>query len=311
MLGEALTPTRLADRIAQGRATAAPMIDLAPADMAREYNRRPFRCTHRLADEPQMAFGALIDLARRLPTGQVRFRHGAIPGDADFDESYRRHGKGLTLDAVLDDFEGLRAYACLYNPERDAEFRPLTDRLLADVAVACAEVGDAVTWYSSYVFLSTEASVTPYHMDREMNFLLQVQGCKDDWLWDPNDPAVLTEAQKDALLAYDGSRPPYDAAIESRAQRFELRPGTGIHHPFIAPHRVHTQDTLSVSLAFTFRTDRSDRATAIHRFNQRLRRIGMQPAPVGEHTTRDALKAGSIGLARRGRRLVQALRRPH
>jgi hypothetical protein len=77
-----------------------------------------------------------------------------------------------------------------------------------------------------------------------------------------------------------------------------------VHHPFIAPHRVHTGAELSVSLAVTFRTRRSDTLTDAHRFNARMRKLGLHPMPVGSSRLLDRAKSGA---ARMGQRVHRKL----
>jgi hypothetical protein len=143
-------------------------------------------------------------------------------------------------------------------------------------------------------------------MDREMNFLLQIRGTKTVKLWDPRDPEIMTPAQKDQLLAArEEPRPIYKPSFERKAMTFALAPGLGVHHPFIAPHLVTTGKQLSISLAITFRTERSDRWTDAHRFNHRMRsRLGVAPGSVGSLGVVDATKAGIIRMGRQARRLL-------
>jgi hypothetical protein len=71
-------------------------------------------------------------------------------------------------------------------------------------------------------------------------------------------------------------RPAYEGSLADKASAFELEPGIDVHHPFIAPHLVHTRSGLSISLAITFRTPKSDESTDAHRFNHLLmRRAGL------------------------------------
>jgi hypothetical protein len=292
MLGQFITPEKYAGLLADGRACTAPLLDFETGTLD-GYNSRPFTVSHRLADHPQFALPQLSELCRRLPPDQVLFRAGDIPGDAELDTSYDRYKRGLTLDDAIDHFEERQAYICINNPEKDAQYRPVIEGLLAEIAARIHSLDPAMTWYSTYVFLSARDSTTPYHMDREMNFLLQVRGSKTVYLWDPADDEVMTDAQKDFLLAHVGSRPSYKPSFESKARVFELRPGLGVHHPFIAPHRVHTGPELSVSLAVTFRTRRSDVRTATHIFNARMRRLGLTPGPVGHRAWMDRAKAAA------------------
>lgn len=165
-----------------------------------------------------------------------------------------------------------------------------------------------LNWYSTYVFISTRDSVTPYHMDREMNFLLQIRGTKTVQLWDPRDAEVMSPAERDRLLSLAAdARPAWADRLAAKAMVFELVPGTGVHHPFIAPHLVRTRSETSISLAITFRTEQSDRWTDAHRFNYLARRLGLAPRTVGARPRLDDVKARAMRLARYMRASVRGL----
>lgn len=306
MLGEFVSPEQYARLLQRGQQQPQHWLQFDAAQMQSHYNRQPFLLEHRLNQHPLFEIAPLFDLARRLPGRQVKFRRGDIAPDADFDASFRPPGDDLTLDHLLAQFEPLHGYICINNPEQDALYRPQIEGLLAEIAAHIHPLDPHITWYSTYVFISAQGAVTPYHMDREMNFLLQIRGEKTADLWDQADPVIMSPSQKDRLLAYDGARPPYKPEFEARARHFALRPGLGVHHPFIAPHRVWTHSDLSVSLALTFRTRQSDRLTAAHQFNTRLRRIGLQnPKPVGESAWVDGAKALSLHTLQRLRHPMQ------
>ena len=304
MLGEYVSAEHYDRLLLRGQQEPAPWLPFDAGQMQTHYNRRPFLVTHRLHEHPMFDIAPLFDLARRLPEKQVKFRRGDIAPDTDFDATFARTEADLTLDHLLANFEPLHGYICLNNPEQDALYRPHIEGLLAELAAHTHPLDPHITWYSTYVFISAQGAVTPYHMDREMNFLLQIRGEKTADLWNQADPVIMSPAQKDRLLAYDGARPHYKPEFEARAEHFALRPGLGVHHPFIAPHRVWTHSNLSVSLAFTFRTRQSDRLTAAHQFNARLRRLGLQnPLPAGEKAWVDGAKAQAL-------RALQRLRHP-
>ena len=308
MLGEFVSQTHCAMLAERARQQAASYLIFDPAVLRSEYNRRPFVFEHRLAEHPLMTLPALFALCRRLPEFQVGFRFGVVPGDTDFDTSLSRYRDGLTLDDAIERLEERQAYICVNNPERDAQYRPLLESLLGEIALQTAQLDPDISWYSSYIFISARDSVTPYHMDREMNFLMQIRSTKTVLLWDPADDEIMTPAQKDSLLSHIGDRPHYQASFEGKAMRFELRPGLGVHHPFIAPHRVHTGPEVSITLAFTFRTRRSDTWTRAHQFNHKLRQIGLRPTIVGHHPWLDGTKSGLLQMVRRARRAVSGSR---
>jgi hypothetical protein len=49
--------------------------------------------------------------------------------------------------------------------------------------------------------------------------------------------------------------------------------------PILAPHWVKTHGEVSVSLSLTWRSEWSFHQEDAHRFNSRLRRFGLDPAP--------------------------------
>ncbi|MGH8156933.1 MAG: cupin-like domain-containing protein [Rhodanobacter sp.] len=292
MLGEFISAGQYIELLARGRREVAPLLKFDPETLKSCYNRKPFLVEHSLADHAYFSLDRLFALCRRMDPVHILYRIGNIPRDAELESSFSRYNKGLTLEETLDHFEEKKAYICINNPERDAEYRPVIEGLLAEIAAQVHPLDPQMSWYSTYIFISTQGSITPYHMDREMNFLLQIQGSKTVYLWDQSDGEIMTSEQKDLLLAHVGSRPVYKPSFESKAMSFGLEPGLGVHHPFIAPHRVHTGAELSISLAVTFRTRQSDTLTDAHRFNTRMRKLGLHPIPVGSSRLLDRAKSG-------------------
>lgn len=301
MIGTNVSSPYYAELLTRGRVQAAPQLDLKPPILRAYYNRQPFLIGHRLADHTAFTLPALFALCRRMPEEKILYRVGKIPGDAELDSSYDRYKEGLTLEDVLTHFEERQAYICINNPELDARYKPLIEGLIGEIAAQTDAMDGDMTWYSTYVFISARDSVTPYHMDRELNFLLQIRGSKTVYLWDPADEEIMSPAEKDLLLARSGARPSYKPSFEAKAMRYVLEPGLGVHHPFIAPHRVHTGPALSISLALTFRTRHSDMQTDAHRFNARMRRLGLEPGAVGKHDFVDRAKSELARISQRVR----------
>jgi hypothetical protein len=148
----------------------------------------------------------------------------------------------------------------------------------------------------AYIFISSPGAITPYHMDREINFLCQIRGRKVVHLFDPSDRRLMSEAELDRVLfTPHAPRPTYREAFEPLATQWPLRPGTGVHHPYLAPHWVRNGDEVSVSLAITYRTTATARQVQARSMNGLLRRIGLVPRPYGESPVRDSLKAAAFG----------------
>jgi hypothetical protein len=307
MLGAVVTPEAYAQLLRAQQAAPDRWLDFDAAVIARDYNRLPFLMQHRLHQHPGFELDALRALCNRLPASNWICRRAVVPIDAHFDTSLPRYAEPIGIDQAFAELEARQLYIAVYNPERDPEFRVIIEGLLGEIAAATDAIEHRINWYSTYLFISAQDAVTPYHMDREMNFLLQIRGHKTVRLWDPNDDRVMSPADRDYLFSWaEDSRPVYRPELEALAVRFELAPGLGVHHPFIAPHLVHTGPELSVSLAVTFRTPRSDRQTNAHRFNQNLRRhIGVAAGQVGKFAAIDEAKAMAMLTAGRVKRLLK------
>lgn len=281
-------------------ATTGKVLEFDATEFRRLYNREAFSFHHYLCNEPLLQFDALFKLCKRLPESNIKFRRGKVPVNINFDTSLTQSKEGLTLDSVIDNFDENESYLAIYNPEADPEYQSLIERILSEISRNILEIDSPITWYSTYIFMSTAQSVTPYHMDREMNFLFQIQGEKYAKLWSRFDEQVMTSAERDTLLTDEGEkRPAYRQALEGLSKNFELKPGTGIHHPFIAPHLISTKSNRSVTLAITYRTELSDIWSDAHNFNFYFRKAGLKPGPVGFDRKVDRWKAALMRLARK------------
>ncbi|HTF87770.1 MAG TPA: transcription factor jumonji JmjC domain-containing protein [Planctomycetota bacterium] len=306
-LGKFIDPSRAA-RLGRDARSQEHWLGLGREGFACDYDREPFLVEHKLEAHPLLQRDELFDLCRRLPRDSIGLRYGQVPVEEDLGNAFRRYGLGIDLEDALKHFEERGAYIVINNPERDSRYREPIERLLGEIAESTEQLDPGITWYSTYVFITSREALTPYHMDRELNFLFQVCGTKQVKLWDPADDEVMSPAQKDELLAYGSQlRPPYKASFESKARVFELRPGLGVHHPFIAPHVVRTESTFSISLALTYRTRRTDILTAAHRLNHALRKRGWTPRSVGIHPTLDRTKATLTRVLRGSRAAARAL----
>ena len=303
MLGTRISADQFCSLLRQSE-SAPHWLDFDAETMSRNYNKSGFLLKHRLHEHPLFTSEALFRLCRRLPATALHFRFGIVPVDTHFDTSLTRYRGDLTLEDAIEHLVEKRAYIAIYNPETDPEYRSVVEGLLAEIGLAARPFEGFFNWYSTYVFISANDSVTPYHMDREMNFLLQICGNKIVELWDPRDDDVMRPEQRDHLFSYDANaRPTYHAGLPAKARRFELQPGIGVHHPFIAPHLVTTGPNFSISLAITYRTPHSDLLSDAHRYNDRLRPYGLGRIPVGTHAALDVFKA-SVMRAIRGTKVA-------
>ena len=269
----------------------------------RDFNRKPFLIHHDLANHPSFTLPQLIALARRHPEKYVA--HNA--GDVSVAEGlYQGPSTGLSVEETIRRIEECRSWMVLKRVEEDPEYRELLDQCLDQIQPLSEPLYPGMRSREAFIFISSPNSVTPYHMDPEHNFLLQVRGRKSVHMWDPSDRSVLSERELEEFFASGESiNLKYKAEIQSRASVFELTPGMGLHFPVTVPHWVQNGDGVSISFSITFQTPWSDRRAALYTANHGLRRLGINPAPVGRSSIRDSAKFFTYRVLRKARAVGQ------
>lgn len=192
--------------------------------------------------------------------------------------------------------------------ERGRLYRDLMEGLLGEVAAAHEGLTAGVVDPAAFVFVSSAASVTPYHIAPEHNFLLQIRGQKTMFVWDPGDRVALPEEDLEHFHAGGPRNLSYADRIQLRALRFDLSPGDVLHVPVTAPHWVQNGGSVSISLSVTFRTPASYRREILYRINAHLRTLRLHPRPPGASPLADRVKLAAFGALRRARRGLR--RRP-
>jgi hypothetical protein len=279
----------------------APLHPIDPARFAADFNRRPFLIGHHLVGHPLFALPRLVELARRLPADRVEYNAGDLPVNLDPRFTPRT---GLSVEETIRRIEECRSWMVLKNVERDPDYRVLLDACLDQLRPHTEPVAPGMTGREAFVFISSPGSVTPYHVDPENNFLLQIRGEKRVSVFDRHDRHVVSEPELEAFFGGANRNLVFRDAYQARATVFELSPGDALHVPVAAPHWVKNGPHVSISFSITFRTADSDRREILYRVNHRLRRWHLRPVPVGRWPAADRAKYLAFRALRRARRLV-------
>jgi hypothetical protein len=187
----------------------------------------------------------------------------------------------------------------LKNVERDPEYRDLLFECLREVETRPHPTIHDVGVREAFIFLSSPGSVTPYHMDPECNFLLQVRGLKTMHVFDQDDRSQLSEEELERFFAGAHRNMVFKDAYQAKAKTFNLLPGQGVHVPPTAPHWVQNGPDVSISFSITFQTRLTERRAAVYRFNHWLRRRGWTPRSYGLSPWRDRVKYNCYRILRR------------
>jgi Cupin superfamily protein len=280
---------------------------------ATQDNARPFRAwaadptsfsTHRVSEirhnfheHPLMALPSLARLARSLAqTQQCRFIH---PGMAESSAFHHEPNSpdGRSVDEVFRRIEERGSWVALYNVQTDPEYDGFLQEVIASVRDLVDSEQPGIFKVAGFIFISAPPSITPFHIDRENNFWLQIHGRKTMHVWNHDDREIVSEKQAEDFIVY-GAQPVMQEHLRSRCHKFETKPGDGVYFPVTSPHMTRTdtesadpRDAVSISIGVVFYTEHTRRTARIQAFNQVLRRLGVVPSRIGKSAIMDSLKA--------------------
>jgi hypothetical protein len=261
---------------------------------ARNYNRKTFSFAHGLAGHPLFELGSLIELSRRMPDHRDTYwSNGKVKVDNRWDA-------GTTARASLQDTIANIAtndsIVILKHTEQDPVHGPVLQEFLGQVVQHAGErMRCDVTIGETLILISSPNRLTPYHMDAETNFLVQVRGDKWFHVFDQDDRGVISDFEREQYFAGDISSAVYKEERQKHAVTYDLHAGFGVHVPVGAPHWVQNKNNVSVAISVNYELRSVERLTRIYRMNHRLRRLGIAPRPPGESALTDGVKlfAGS------------------
>lgn len=276
------------------------LLDFNPEDFHASFGRRAFAVRHRLEGHPLFEMGRLMELARFLPPCRVEFNAGELPIGID---PALTPQTGLGAEETIRRIAECKSWLVLKNVERDPEYAALLDACLGEVEALGHVDARQIDHREAFVFVSSPGSVTPYHIDPEWNFLLQVRGSKTITVFPP-DPAILSEAELERFYSGAHRNLSYKEEYAAKGVPFVMGPGDGVHVPVTAPHWVKNGPEVSVSFSITFQTRASERRGIVYRVNHALRQRGMNPPPVGKSGWRDGMKYYGFRVLRRLRRAI-------
>ena len=259
------------------------------------------RCAinHSFHEHPLMQLDALQSLANVLfLTRQCRF----IDRETTQTSQFRHLGRtldGRSVTEVFRNIEEPRSWIALYNIETHPPYR----EFLAEIADAfrglVSPEQKEIFNVGGFVFISAPPSVTPFHIDRENNFWLQIRGEKILSVWDHTDREVVSATDvEDFIVNRNLENVRLTANNESRRRDFLTRPGMGVYFPSTSPHSSRTVtdwvkpgDGVSISIGVVFYTEKTRQQARIHQMNHWIRQYGRRPTPPGDSAWRDAIKA--------------------
>ncbi len=286
----------LSSPLANSATGAQTLLELDAATFQKSFNRQAFTIRHHLTSHPLLALPRLIELSRSLSAESVEYNAGNASVSQNPDETPRT---GLSIEETLRRIEEECSWLVLKNVERDAQYKALLDACLDEIQPHSEPLAPGMCGREAFIFVSSAGSTTPFHIDPEYNFLLQIRGTKSMTVFDRADRAVISEQTLEKYYSGAHRNLEFKPEYEAKGQTFELAPGTGLHVPVTAPHFVKNGDQVSISLSITFQNPENERRRTLYHANAELRKRGLNPAGAGESKLRDGVKVGAYRALRR------------
>ena len=267
----------------------APVITADNDALNRDFPLKPFAIHHKLAGHPLLTLPRIAQLAAELPRDLIEYNSGDAAISQDPDKV-----KSVDLDPVevVKRIETAGAWMVLKRIENSPEYRAILEDTLLSVARARGFKSLADAGFSQvegFLFVSSPNSTTPFHMDAEDNFFVQIHGDKTFAIFDNRDGFIADEEQVE-YSTVKHRNVPYNDSFKPRGTEFHLVGGDGCYVPYQWPHWVKTAATHSISMAITWKTAEVRRLNDLHRFNSLLRSLGFAQAAPGVHVAWDAAK---------------------
>jgi Cupin-like domain len=268
-------------------------------EFQQKFNHQPFIFNHDLAHHPLFSIPRLAAVAQKMlefgNPKNVTTRVGKSSlADAKFSAMPMKERLAETVRQIAEANVWLKLSSAHLV---DEEYNDLLKSVLREVESKAGQpLLNKITWSAMTIFLTSPRVLTPYHIDHESNFLMQVRGTKQVNLFDPNDRELVPLEQIERFYAGDFEAAQYRPDLQSRGTVYNLVPGTVVHQPPLAPHWVQNGDEVSISVSIGFCLEPLDRVARVHQVNHFIRRFGFEPTPPGKSVLLDGFKKAGIGL---------------
>ncbi len=244
---------------------------------------------HRLMEHPLLQPDLLVELGKRLEKdGRVRTHSSDAKAGTPFNTAPRLHPNRKSAADTLQQIRDAKAWMSLLNVQTDPLYRTLVDQVLDELKPHIDPTDPGLCYRGGWIFITSPNTITPFHFDKEHNFILQVRGRKTLYVWDHRDTVAASEEARNRFHAHhERDLLVWSDALRARARVFHLEPGQGAYMPSTSPHLVESGDEPSITMSFTYYTDATRRDSALHGAHDLLRRVGIPLAPVGHSPAMD------------------------
>ena len=266
--------------------------------------------THGLADHPLLQIPALIELGKRLESrGSIRTHSSTATAGTAFNYAPNLHPNQRGAVATMTDLEHAQAWMSLLNVQTDPAYRALVDEVLDPWRPFIGSRDPGMCYRAGWIFVSSPGAVTPFHMDKEHNFILQMRGSKTHLRVGAGRSEVVSEHARDRFhRSHSRDSGPVAGGVPRRARMNSICSPAWVP-TCLRPARTwsRTAPEPSVTMSFTYYTRSTRRNALLHRVHDQARGLGIVPPAVGRYPWMDAATHAAASLYAGSKRAVRRL----
>lgn len=290
-------------------------LDLDEDQFRAHFDRYPFTLQHHLVGHPLLSLPRLVQLSREMKTPALYFR-----GDHSINQVTDAAADGgkkqtfiekqlprpeLSPEETIARIETANAWMQLRDVGAYPEYCKLLAELIEELRGPSELVAPGLDFPRMDIFVSSPGATTPFHLDEEHNFLMQIRGTKRLSIANGFDPEAVDARVLREFFLSNGELARYHEHLEQHSVHVDLGPGEGVHIPPCHPHWVKNGSEVSISLGILWFSDVTARRRHLFRIHHLLERVGLPEANPGDWPLADTLFALPGALKRRVHRALR------
>lgn len=274
------------------------------------YNRSTFMFEHGMSGHPLLQLPSLIDLADRLKKYDgCYWSNGAAEVSDRWEKGAdRRQSLRKTLENIGENDSLVILKFVVHDQIAGPFFR---DVLKTIVRLVGPKMAKDVLVGRANILIASPNRITAFHIDSDVNYLLQVAGDKSFAVYDHADRTLVTDEERELFFNGDESAASFKPNRQNEGVKYDLRAGFGVHVPCMAPHWACNGEQVSIAVSCCFDLASIQRLGLVYKTNHRLRSLGMRPRSPRDETWSNGAKllGAKTAVAIRGLLRPQATQR--
>lgn len=252
----------------------------ATSELQTQFGHSGFTLRHNLQNHSLFTLERLEQLALALPVERIEYNLGDLPLEQNPDATPK---SGLSVAETIRQIGSCGSWMVLKHVHLDPDYQKLLDDCLNQIEQQVDASQKRFFNRAAFIFISSPDAITPFHIDPENNFLLQINGSKQLNMFSADDRSVVPHEALERFY----SRGHRNLVFPERTQngtakgkaKYNLGPGDAVHVPQHAPHYVRNGTEVSISFSITFQNPSTDRQQGQYWINNQLRKLGLRPSP--------------------------------